>query len=129
MSTVDGALKKEGHTGSVILNRSGEELEILITGTSFVKYCPLSQANPCSVAGSDVAAGTELTACESKFTPVFRRSCNCNKAETDIVTNSNGCANALVTRFFAGVPRGSRCKCYYAKQVRHRTQTPPSYAL
>jgi hypothetical protein len=64
--------------------------------------------NPCNTAGSEVATGAALTACETAFTTAQTTAVAAvDAAERDVVTTPTAAANAVVNQFFSGVPRAA----------------------
>lgn len=121
LDAVDVALRAAGHTGDGTANsrvkvphpnegvgdvdyRHRRSVQVLPTpvGSASVP----TTVNPCGAAGSQVASGAALTACEASFTSSHPTAlAAANAAERDVVTTPTAAANALVARFFAGVPR------------------------
>ena len=141
LNAVETALAAAGHTGTRakvthpnegvgdIDYRHRRSVQVLPTPIGLLS-APTT-VNPCGAPGSEVASGTPLTNCESSFTgahPTARAVVDA--AERDIVTTPTAAANALVTRFFSGVPRAdvNANVTAIAKQVRqlparHRCHT------
>ena len=138
---VDAMLALAGHTGKRVWvmhpddgigdldYRSRRSVQVLPTPSGAVS-APAT-VDPCDVAGSEVAKGTEKSNCESKFTSAFPKAkAVVDKAEKDIVTTPTAAATAVVGRLFSGVPRAdvdANVKAI-AKQVRqlptaHRCHT------
>jgi len=116
LAAVEAALVAAGHTGTRarvahpddgvgnIDYRSMRSVQVLPTPVGSA-VAPTA-VNPCLTPGSAVASGAELTTCEASFTAAHPTALAVvNRAERDIVTTPTPAANALVARFFAGVPR------------------------
>jgi hypothetical protein len=119
---VDTALATAGHTGTRakiphpnegvgdIDYRHRRSIQVLPTPVGLLS-APTT-VNPCGAPGSENATGTDLTNCENQFTDAFSGATPnardiVNAAERDIVTTPTAAANAVVSRFFSGVPRSA----------------------
>jgi len=116
LDAVEAALVAAGHTGARARVPHPDEgvgdidyrhrRAVTVTPTPSGMTSAPSTVNPCNTAGSEVATGTPLTNCETSFTTAFPTAETVvDDAERDIVTTPTAAANAVVTRFFSGVPR------------------------
>lgn len=116
LDAVQTALRAAGHTGLYARvehpneglgdrdYRHRRSVQVLPTAPGGVPTP--TTVNQCGVAGAEIASGAALTACEAAFTAEFPEAlATANDAERDVVTTPTPAADALVTRFFSGVPR------------------------
>jgi len=141
LDAVEAALTAEHHTGARSRQPHPNEgvgdidyrerRKVVVVPTPSGSVSAPNPVNPCAGAGSEAAAGTALTDCQTKFTGAFPTAkAVVDDAERDIVTTPTAAANAVVGRFFSGVPRAdvnANVKAI-AKQVRqlptaHRCHT------
>jgi hypothetical protein len=116
LDAVEAALKAAGHIGvrarvphpnagvGDVDYRHKRAVQVLPTPSGLLS-APTT-VNQCGAAGSIVASGAALTRCNTAFSTAFPVAVSVvNRAERDIVTTPTPAANAVVTRFFSGVPR------------------------
>ncbi|HUG24228.1 DUF4157 domain-containing protein [Piscinibacter sp.] len=116
LDAVEAALTAEHHTGARSRQPHPNEgvgdidyrgrRKVVVVPTPSGSISAPNPVNPCAGAGSEAAAGTALTDCQTKFTGAFPTAkAVVDDAERDIVTTPTAAANAVVSRFFSGVPR------------------------